>query len=377
MASASSSRACRAAEPRDPGHHRIAHRRRDLLTAGGEHLGDEERIAAGHPVQLAPRPALTGGQRRHRIPRERREANPLDSPLRRQITQHDPQRVRRLELIVAVRRDDQRGDRLETAGEQSAQRPTSPRRPSARPRGREPSASAFAAHRAAPRRTSRGPPSATTSASSSPPTLSATSNSGPSGLGVNSASHAPHSTRARPAHSSQNRRTSAVLPTPASPPTSTSRPGARTPTRAQRSIQRLQLSRTLEHRASCRRVRRQPLLEAILTQGKKPRNRRTDGIEVPGCSTPRLPSGAQPGALLPLRGCERLARRASDVRAGTAAGALRRATAARLAPESAKGSSAASAIEFMQSGSGPVALEPTTSMTLGSGPGLLARDSRS
>ena len=43
---------CRTAEPRDPGHHRIAHRRRDLLTAGGEHLGDEERIAPGHPVQF-------------------------------------------------------------------------------------------------------------------------------------------------------------------------------------------------------------------------------------------------------------------------------------------------------------------------------------
>src|SRR5439155_4496727 len=38
------------------------------------------------------------------------------------------------------------------------------------------------------------------------------------------ASHAPHSTRGLPARSSQNRRSDAVFPTPASPPTKTSCP---------------------------------------------------------------------------------------------------------------------------------------------------------
>ena len=47
---------------------------------------------------------------------------------------------------------------------------------------------------------------------------------GPSGRGVPSASHAPHSTRAPESRVSQNRRTSVLLPMPASPETSTSLP---------------------------------------------------------------------------------------------------------------------------------------------------------
>ncbi len=63
-----------------------------------------------------------------------------------------------------------------------------------------------------------------TSAPSSPPTPSATARSGPSGRGVKSTSQAPQSTRTRSVWSSQNSRTSAVFPTPASPATSTRRP---------------------------------------------------------------------------------------------------------------------------------------------------------
>src|SRR5919108_3164877 len=63
-----------------------------------------------------------------------------------------------------------------------------------------------------------------TSSRSSPPVVSAISRNGPSGRGVNNASHAPHKIRADLRLSSEKRRNRSVFPTPASPPTSTSRP---------------------------------------------------------------------------------------------------------------------------------------------------------
>ena len=60
--------------------------------------------------------------------------------------------------------------------------------------------------------------------SSSPPVACATSTNGPSARGVNSASQPPQRIRVAGRCCSQNRRTTAVLPTPASPRSSTSRP---------------------------------------------------------------------------------------------------------------------------------------------------------
>ena len=67
-------------------------------------------------------------------------------------------------------------------------------------------------------------------ACSSPPVPSATPRSGPSGLGVKSGSQAPQRIRADWPCSSQKRRTSVVLPTPASPPTSRTCPRDPRPT---------------------------------------------------------------------------------------------------------------------------------------------------
>jgi hypothetical protein len=47
---------------------------------------------------------------------------------------------------------------------------------------------------------------------------------GASGLGVDSGSHAPHNTRSPAGHACTNERARLVFPTPASPPTSASRP---------------------------------------------------------------------------------------------------------------------------------------------------------
>ena len=67
-------------------------------------------------------------------------------------------------------------------------------------------------------------PPRSTRSSSSPPVACATSTNGPSARGVNSASQPPQRIRVAGRCCSQNRRTTAVLPTPASPRSSTSRP---------------------------------------------------------------------------------------------------------------------------------------------------------
>ena len=69
-------------------------------------------------------------------------------------------------------------------------------------------------------------PSASSASDSAPPASRATSRSGPSVRGVTSGSHAPQRTRRDPT-ASQTEATSAVLPIPASPPTTTTRPSVR------------------------------------------------------------------------------------------------------------------------------------------------------
>ena len=163
-------------------------------------------LPARLPVQVVASTPERGGERRDRIQRERRE-RPHARPLRprRQIPQHDPERVRRLELVVSKRRDDQRG----TASNLRATiRTTSNVASSAQctsSRTTTPSTSASVTHPCSAADTSRRP------RSRRPPAFDLTAdapgdvNNGPSGRGVNSASHAPHSTRARPAHSAQKR----------------------------------------------------------------------------------------------------------------------------------------------------------------------------
>ena len=84
------------------GQHGVAHGRRDRLAGGGQHLGDEERVAAGPRVQRVGVEA-----------RSRRAAPtaPADSggsaacdraPSARQLAEHDPQRMRAIDLVVAV-----------------------------------------------------------------------------------------------------------------------------------------------------------------------------------------------------------------------------------------------------------------------------------
>jgi hypothetical protein len=109
----------RRAQTSDAGEHRVTHSGRDPPAAGGEHLGDEERIAVGDAVELI---------------RRRRRAAARGSPLRlaeaapprvarsrpgSELPEEDPERVAAVELVVAVAGQDQRGSGLDPASKQS------------------------------------------------------------------------------------------------------------------------------------------------------------------------------------------------------------------------------------------------------------------
>ena len=190
---------------------------------GREHLGDEEGVAARHRVQVARRRAGPPGQRataasdsgagsirRTTSRRERRRApagpRPSASASVRQVITRQPreraeaaaeereQVERRVVGPVHVLDDEDRrarGELVEDGGQQRLARAAG-----------------------------------SSAASSAPPASRATSRSGPSGRGVTSGSHAPQSTRRAP-RLARPRPTSAVLPIPASPATTTTRPAAR------------------------------------------------------------------------------------------------------------------------------------------------------
>ncbi len=89
-----------------------------------------------------------------------------------------------------------------------------------------------ASSRSSPLATSWGRAATVRSSASSPPVCSATSRKGPSGRGVSSGSQLPQRTRTGFGKPAQKLRSRAVLPTPASPPSSTSLPSERRRTAA-------------------------------------------------------------------------------------------------------------------------------------------------
>ena len=106
---------CLAALRREPGHageDRLDDRGGDGVGGRGQRLGDEERVAAGHPVQGVAVGARARRQPPHRRARERRQRQPPDRPPG-QAAQHALERVRRAELVVAEAEDEHGGHRLD------------------------------------------------------------------------------------------------------------------------------------------------------------------------------------------------------------------------------------------------------------------------
>ena len=105
-------------QARDPGQHRVAHRGRNGVIGGREHLGDVERVAGRPAIQLAVVDARRSRERGDRVRGERSQRHPLRG-VTGELAEHDPQRVSAVELVVAVGRQHQRRDRLDAASEQA------------------------------------------------------------------------------------------------------------------------------------------------------------------------------------------------------------------------------------------------------------------
>ena len=100
------------AQAANPGEHGLDDRGGDDVGRGGQHLGDEERVAAGDAVHGAGVGAGARGQPPHRRARQRRQRQPVHRAPG-QGAQQALQRVRRAELVVAEGQDEHRGDRLD------------------------------------------------------------------------------------------------------------------------------------------------------------------------------------------------------------------------------------------------------------------------
>jgi hypothetical protein len=97
---------------------RVPHRVRHLVDSRRQHLDDEERVAASLAIELARIHAVRLGEARNRGRRQSRELEPSNRVIRRQLAEHDPERVRWGELVVAVAGDDQARNRLDPPREQ-------------------------------------------------------------------------------------------------------------------------------------------------------------------------------------------------------------------------------------------------------------------
>jgi hypothetical protein len=87
---------------RQAGEHGVAHGRRHLRAGGAEHLGDEERVAAGDPVETVGVDPLGAGQRGHGLPGQRRELEAAHPARGRQVADDPAQRVPGPDVVVAV-----------------------------------------------------------------------------------------------------------------------------------------------------------------------------------------------------------------------------------------------------------------------------------
>ena len=188
-------------QARGAGQHGVAHSGRDAGLAAGQHLGDEERVAAGLAMQRGGVERAAGGERRHRGGRERQQRDAAHRLRRREVAQDDAQRVARTQLVVAVGQHQQRGHLANPPAEELDQVERRPRPPSAGPRAPR---SRPAGGRAppGPRRRWRaaGRPTPGARAARDRPAGRCRTR-GPSGRGVCRESQAPQSVRAAPARS--------------------------------------------------------------------------------------------------------------------------------------------------------------------------------
>jgi hypothetical protein len=102
-------RACVRAQPRRAREHRVPDRGRNLVARRRERLGHEERVARRLAVQLVGVDPQRLCERRHGRGRQRRHGQTADLRSTRELTEHHSEGMPALELVVAVRGQDERG----------------------------------------------------------------------------------------------------------------------------------------------------------------------------------------------------------------------------------------------------------------------------
>ncbi|HEY1275473.1 MAG TPA: hypothetical protein VGF25_11200 [Thermoleophilaceae bacterium] len=101
--------------------HRVADGRRHPATvARGEYLGHVERVAAGPAMELGGVEVRGAGERRHRVDRQGPEREPGHGGAA-QVPQGHPHGMGAVELLLPVRRDDERRQRRDPPGQQTQQ----------------------------------------------------------------------------------------------------------------------------------------------------------------------------------------------------------------------------------------------------------------
>ena len=109
---------CGLRQPGRTGEDGVAHRRRDRSRAGGEHLGDEERVAPGPAVQVVRVDAgPVARQLADRRGRERAQVEPPGAGSRRRVAQHAAQQVVGADVLRPVGDQDQRSTGVDPAGQ--------------------------------------------------------------------------------------------------------------------------------------------------------------------------------------------------------------------------------------------------------------------
>ena len=185
-----------------------------------EHLGEEERVARRAAVELVGVDAVRLGELRDGVGRQPRQLAAGD---RRCAVASSPSTTRSgwrsVELVVAVGARRPAPAPSPPCARAAAGRRGSPRRPSAGPRGRATVGAPRASSRSSAAATSCGPPRPRVDAARARRrSSSATSSSGPSGARREQrVARAPQHPRRRRDARRRSARTSAVLPTPASP----------------------------------------------------------------------------------------------------------------------------------------------------------------
>ena len=197
-------------QPVDAGQDGVLDGRREVLTTGRDHLGDEEGVAAGLPEQGLGIDAGACRELGHRVRGQQRHLQPPYDRLRGDVAEHHPQRVGRTQVLVPIGRDDEDLGAVEPPGQEAHEVERGHVGPVQVLHDQDGGSGLAEGASAASKRPSRSPER------SSSPTFGsrsgATSTSGPRGRGDDSGSHAPHSTRAREPAAALQARTSADFP---------------------------------------------------------------------------------------------------------------------------------------------------------------------